>query len=108
MANSKGIDCAKPLTADKARAMAAAGMKFVCRYLVPASMEWKRLKRAEAEAITAAGMQVVSVFQRGNNDAAGGAANGIRDGKAALQEAKQIGQPVGTVIYFAVDYDAEP
>ncbi|WP_016739683.1 MULTISPECIES: glycoside hydrolase domain-containing protein [Bacillales] len=53
MANSKGIDCAKPLTADKARVMAAAGMKFVCRYLVPASMQWKRLTRAEAEAIKA-------------------------------------------------------
>ncbi|MGF9907089.1 DUF1906 domain-containing protein, partial [Brevibacillus porteri] len=79
-----------------------------CRYLVPVSMEWKRLTRAEAEAITAAGMQVVSVFQRGNNDAAGGAANGTRDGKAALQEAKQIGQPIGTAIYFAVDYDAQP
>ncbi|MGF9909252.1 hypothetical protein [Brevibacillus porteri] len=28
------------------------------------------------EAITAAGMQVVSVFQRGTNDAAGGTING--------------------------------
>ncbi|MDX5091649.1 DUF1906 domain-containing protein [Lactobacillus crispatus] len=103
----KGIDCAVPLTADKARAMAAAGMKFACRYLVPASMAWKRLTRTEAEAITAAGMHVVSVFQRGTNDAKGGTENGTRDGKAALQEAKLIGQPVGTAIYFAVDYDAQ-
>ncbi|MFG0217228.1 glycoside hydrolase domain-containing protein [Brevibacillus porteri] len=66
------------------------------------------LTRAEVEAITAAGMQVVSVFQRGTNDAAGGAVNGTRDGKAALQEAKLIGQPVGTAIYFAVDFDAQP
>ncbi|MFF2528580.1 DUF1906 domain-containing protein [Brevibacillus sp. NPDC058079] len=104
----KGIDCAVPLTVEKAKAMAAAGMKFVCRYLVPASMEWKRLTKAEAKAITAAGMQVVSVFQRGTNDAAGGAANGTRDGKAALQEAKLIGQPVGTAIYFAVDFESQP
>ncbi|WP_289143088.1 DUF1906 domain-containing protein [uncultured Brevibacillus sp.] len=88
--------------------MAAAGMKFVCRYLVPTSMAWKRLTRQEAEAITAAGMKVVSVFQRGANDAAGGAVNGTRDGKAAFQEAKLIGQPEGTAIYFAVDYDAQP
>ncbi|MFA4137704.1 MULTISPECIES: DUF1906 domain-containing protein [unclassified Brevibacillus] len=108
MAATKGIDCAVPLTAEKAIAMAAAGMKFVCRYLVPISMEWKRLTRAEAEAITAAGMQVVSVFQRGTNDAAGGAVNGSRDGKAALYEAKLVGQPVGTAIYFAVDFDAQP
>lgn len=107
MANSKGIDCAVPLTVEKAKAMAAAGMKFVCRYLVPAQYAWKRLTREEAEAITAAGMQVVSVFQRGTNDATGGAANGQRDGAAALQEAKLIGQPVGTAIYFAVDFDAQ-
>lgn len=104
----KGIDCAVPLTTDKARAMAAAGMKFVCRYLVPVQYAWKRLTRKEAEAITATGMQVVSVFQRGNNDAAGGAINGTRDGKAAFQEAMLIGQPAGTAIYFTVDYDAQP
>ncbi|WP_309479062.1 DUF1906 domain-containing protein [Brevibacillus agri] len=108
MANCKGIDCAVPLTADKAKAMAAAGMKFVCRYLVPASMAWKRLTRPEAEAITATGMKIVSVFQRGANGAAGGATNGTRDGKAAYQEAKLIGQPEGTAIYFAVDFDAQP
>jgi len=108
MTTIKGIDCAVPLTAEKAKAMAAAGMRFVCRYLVPESMAWKRLTRAEAEAITAAGMKIVSVFQRGQKDAAGGAANGSRDGKAAYQEAKLIGQPEGTAIYFAVDYDAQP
>lgn len=105
---TKGIDCAVPLTADKAKAMYAAGMRFACRYLVPASMAWKRLTRAEAEAITAAGMKIVSVFQRGTSDAKGGAVNGTRDGKAAYQEAVQIGQPTGTAIYFAVDYDAQP
>lgn len=108
MAPTKGIDCAVPLTAEKAKAMYAAGMRFACRYLVPESMAWKRLTRAEAEAITAAGMKIVSVFQRGQKDAAGGAANGSRDGKAAYQEAKLIGQPEGTAIYFAVDYDAQP
>lgn len=108
MATTKGIDCAVPLTAEKTRAMAAAGMKFACRYLVPASMAWKRLTREEAELITAAGMKIVSVFQRGTNDAAGGAANGQRDGAAALQEAKLIGQPEGTPVYFAVDFDAQP
>jgi hypothetical protein len=108
MAATKGIDCAVPLTAEKAKAMAAAGMCFVCRYLVPASMAWKRLTRTEAELITAAGMKIVSVFQRGENDAAGGAINGARDGKAAYQEAKAIGKPTGTAIYFAVDFDAQP
>ncbi|MFG0216853.1 glycoside hydrolase domain-containing protein [Brevibacillus porteri] len=55
-------------------------MKIVCRYLVPVQYEWKRLTRAEAEAITAAGMQVVPVFLRETSDAAGGTINGRRDG----------------------------
>ncbi|WP_245553068.1 glycoside hydrolase domain-containing protein, partial [Brevibacillus massiliensis] len=63
--------------------MAAAGMRFACRYLVPVDYAWKRLTRPEAEAITAAGLKIVSVFQRGTNDAKGGAVNGTRDGKAA-------------------------
>lgn len=104
----KGIDCAIPLTPDKAKKIAAAGMKFACRYLVPASMAWKRLTRTEAEFITAVGMKVVSVFQRGTSDVKGGSANGSRDGKAAYQEAALVGQPIGTAIYFAVDYDAQP
>lgn len=105
---SKGIDCAIPLTADKAKAMAAVGIKFAARYLVPVQYAWKRLTRAEAEAITAAVIQIVSVFQRGKNDAAGGAINGIRDGMTAYEEAKLIDQPEGTAIYFAVDYNAQP
>ncbi|WP_410715787.1 glycoside hydrolase domain-containing protein [Brevibacillus sp. SIMBA_040] len=48
------------------------------------------------------------MFQRGTNDVAGGADNGQRDGAAVFQEAKLIGQPEGTAIYFAVDYDAQP
>lgn len=102
----KGIDCAAPLTAEKARAIRAAGYEFVCRYLVPERYAWKRLTRAEAEAITAAGMQIVSVFETTANRPAGGAAAGAVDGAEALKEAKLIGQPLGSAIYFAVDFDA--
>lgn len=102
----KGIDCATPLTASSAKALAAAGMQFACRYLVPASYAWKRLTRPEAEAISAAGMVVVSVFETAANRPAGGAAAGANDGAAAYKEAVAIGQPPGSAIYFAVDYDA--
>jgi len=33
---------------------------------------------------------------------------GTEDGKAALQAAKELNQTAGTVIYFTVDYDAQP
>ncbi len=105
----KGIDCATPITETVAEALAAAGVKFVCRYLVPdtPAYKWKRLTRQEAEIITNAGMMVVSIFETTANRPAGGANAGKTDGLLVLQEASAIGQPKGTAIYFAVDYDAQ-
>lgn len=104
----KGIDCAQPIPASTAKAIAAEGYAFAARYLVPSSYAWKRLSRKEAEGISAAGMSIVSVFETTANRPAGGASSGRADGQAALKEAKAIGQPEGTAIYFAVDYDAQP
>ncbi|WP_371752663.1 glycoside hydrolase domain-containing protein [Ferviditalea candida] len=104
----KGIDCATPLTLDNAKAVAALGYEFVCRYLVPAAYAWKRLTRTEAQALTEAGLQIISVWETSANRAAGGAAAGQIDGPLALNEAQTVGQPAGTAIYFAVDYDARP
>ncbi|GGD95266.1 DUF1906 domain-containing protein [Paenibacillus nasutitermitis] len=103
---AKGLDCAIPLSASNAKVLAGAGFVFAARYLVPERLSWKRLNRAEAEAITSAGMQIVSVYETSANRPAGGAAHGKSDGLAALREAKLIGQPKGSAIYFAVDYDA--
>lgn len=102
----KGIDCSTPLTATTARKLFAAGYIFVARYLVPINFAWKRLTRKEAEIITDAGMQIVSVFEAGANRARGGATAGAKDGVSALLEAQAVGQPKGSAIYFAVDYDA--
>jgi len=101
----KGIDCATRLTEKSAKALAAAGAGFVGRYLVPSSYAWKRMVRTEAEAITAAGMKIISVFQKGKDGPAGGAANGMVDGKQAYYEAQLIGQPLGSAIYFACDWE---
>lgn len=105
---TRGIDCAQPIPAATANAIAAQGYRFAARYLVPAGYAWKRLTRKEAEGITAAGMTIVSVFETTANRPAGGANSGRADGQAAFQEASDIGQPEGTAIYFAVDYDAQP
>ncbi|MBW5447434.1 DUF1906 domain-containing protein [Cohnella sp. CFH 77786] len=105
---AEGIDCATPLNAKSAKALADAGYRFAARYLVPSSYAWKRLTRSEAEAITEAGMQIISVYETTANRPAGGSPSGQVDGASALREAKAIGQPEGTAIYFAVDYDAGP
>jgi hypothetical protein len=104
----KGIDCATPLTRTSAQEIAQVGYEFAARYLVPPSYAWKRLTRSEAEAITDAGMSMISVFETSKYNPSHGASQGKMDGQSALQEAQLIKQPKGSAIYFAVDYDAQP
>ncbi|WNR47032.1 glycoside hydrolase domain-containing protein [Paenibacillus roseipurpureus] len=103
---TKGFDCSTPLTAQKATAFASNGYQFVARYLVPSG--YKALTKQEAIAISAAGMNVVSVYETIANRALGGRDAGLEDGAIALQVASQVGQPEGSCIYFAVDFDATP
>lgn len=103
----KGFDSARPILGSQARALAGQGMGFAARYLVPVTYSWKRLIRGEAEALTAAGLRIVSVFETGAGRPAGGAAAGEADGSLAFLEAKEIRQPIGSAIYAAVDYDAQ-
>ncbi|WP_135553250.1 DUF1906 domain-containing protein [Paenibacillus cymbidii] len=101
-----GFDCSTPLTAQTTAAFKKDGMEFACRYLVPATSGWKALTRAEAEIISAAGLKIVSVFETTADRALGGRAAGLADAATALQVAAQVGQPEGSCIYFAVDFDA--
>jgi hypothetical protein len=99
-----GFDCATSLSASQASIFAADGYKFVCRYLVPSG--WKRLTKEEAIAISGSGLQIISVFEISGNRASMSADQGKADGLSALQVAQGIGQPEGSTIYFAVDFDA--
>jgi kumamolisin len=63
----------------------------------------KRVTRQEAEAIAAAGLKLFTVFEDGGDPALGGNA-GTTDAKRALQQAKAIGQPEGSAIYFAMEH----
>ncbi len=90
----------------------AAGVTTVMRYYNEANssvLPQKRLELAEAKALAAAGLRIGVVFEEGNNKASAfGTAEGERAVAAALRCAEAIGQPAGSAIYFAVDYDAEP
>lgn len=68
----------------------------------------KRMTRAEAEALVRGGLKLASVYQdRGNAAADFDADRGRTAGTRALNYAMQeIGQPLGTAIYFSVDFDA--
>jgi hypothetical protein len=100
----KGFDCATPLTAETASKFKADGYEFVCRYLVPSG--WKRLSKEEAELVSKAGLLLISVFETTADRALGGYTAGLADGATAAQVAYSLGQPEGSAIYFAVDFDA--
>ena len=102
----KGIDCTTAITETSGKALKAAGYEFTARYLVPAAYSWKRLTRTEAAAISGSGLKILSVYETAANRVSSGAAHGAEDGAAAYAEAVAIGQPAGTAIYFACDYDA--
>lgn len=105
---AKGIDCAAPLSKAAAEAIKAAGYDFAGRYLVPAvgTLARKALTRREAEAVTGAGLDLLTVWETTADRVKGGAAAGTSDGKRALECARDIGMPARGIIYFAVDYDA--
>ncbi|GGA14323.1 hypothetical protein GCM10008018_69020 [Paenibacillus marchantiophytorum] len=47
------------------------------------------------------------MFETTANRALGGRAAGLADGATSVQIAKQVGQPAGSCIYFAVDFEAK-
>lgn len=90
----------------------AAGVTTILRYYNhrnSKSLPEKRLERAEAAAIAAAGMSIGVVFQQrggaGGNISDLNAQSGALDGARALELARRINQPLGSAIYFAVDHD---
>jgi hypothetical protein len=101
---SKVFDCATPLTAPVANSFKRDGFEAVARYLVPSG--WKALTRAEADRISEAGLQIISVYETTASRALGGRGAGLVDGASAVLVAEKVGQLKGSTIYFAVDFDA--
>lgn len=101
----EGWDCASPVTSEIFRQMQGLGTPrvFACRYLVPSG--WKRLTWPEVEDCLTANGIFVSVFERTANRALGGYLVGYQDGIDAAACAAEVGQPKGTAIYTAVDFD---
>jgi peptidoglycan hydrolase-like protein with peptidoglycan-binding domain len=98
-----GMDASVDCT-DFAQCIVSTGMKFVVRYY--SQFANKLLTVDEAQALSDAGLQLVVVYQDKQNalrffDADQGTASAAR----ALTIAQGIGQPAGSAIYFAVDFD---
>lgn len=77
------------------------GVVAVGRYY--SSEKGKRISPSEAEAIAAAGLKLFVVFEDNGDPPLGGDA-GSTDAKLALEQARAIGQPAGSAIYFAMEH----
>ncbi|MCL6637408.1 MAG: DUF1906 domain-containing protein [Alicyclobacillus sp.] len=107
---ARAIDTTETLTPDQVAALKAQGIAAVGRYLGRQTHGWsKAMTPEEAQVITAGGLQIFSIWE--SNPTYAGyftQAQGVQDGQQAVAEAKWVGQPAGSAIYFTVDYDAQP
>ena len=84
-------------------------LDFVARYYRDPASRWPALSSQEARAISSAGLKMVAVWEsHSGNPAYFTYATGYSDALAAYSEAKAVGQPKNSAIYFAVDYNAAP
>lgn len=104
------FDCSTPLTLASAQALKGTGYQYVGRYLdnVPGQGNLnKKIQPMELLAILSSGLRVFPISQyNGTNVAYFTKSMGRRDGQLAHTAAVGHGFPYGTVIYFAVDFDA--
>jgi hypothetical protein len=99
------IDTADTTTA-KLTQLKNRGVTAIIRYDHRAANSWKQIKPAEAQAIAAAGMKLGIVYEGpGATPSYFTKAHGIADASYSLKQAPLRGQPKGSAVYFAVDFD---
>lgn len=103
---AQGIDLARDAR-DYSQELKGSHLDFVARYYRDPASRWPTLTAAEAKMISATGMRLVTVWEwhSGRPDYFS-YASGYADAMATYRQAKGIGQPPGSAIYFAVDFNA--
>jgi hypothetical protein len=86
--------------------MTAAKVDFVARYYSHNTS--KNLSFSEARLLSDAGIKILAVWEaQGDKATSFSHVSGVDDATSAYKLATALGQPSGTPIYFAVDFDAE-
>lgn len=93
------------ITTDRAKILKNNGYQIVGRYLTGG--DFKELRNGEAERIIQEGLFLFPIFQEnGRQTSDFSYSRGQTDALNALNAAREKGMPAGTIIYFAVDFDA--
>lgn len=104
---NSGVDSSSVITPSAAKCLAQLGFTFAARYYRSHKSKLNHLTREEALAISAAGLNIVAVFEYAGTKASYFTADQAKaDVQDALAQAAEVGQPMGSAIYFTVDYNA--
>jgi hypothetical protein len=102
----QGIDLATD-SSDVLNEVKGSLVDFVARYYRDPGSRWPALSPSEAQRLSAAGVKIVAVWESHSRDPAYFSySQGYHDAVTSYGEARVIGQPAGTAIYFAVDFNA--
>jgi hypothetical protein len=103
---AQGIDL--PIDArDVSLELKASRLDFVARYYRDPTSRWPALSAAEARLVSSAGMKLVALWEsHSHRPDYFSYASGYSDAMTAYRQAQAIGQPAGSAIYFAVDFNA--
>jgi hypothetical protein len=103
---ARGIDL--PIDSrDVAQELKGSGLHFVARYYRSPLSRWPTLSAEEARTVSSNGMKLVAIWEYLSNKPEHFTyERGYADAVTAYQQARAIGQPSGSAIYFAVDFNA--
>lgn len=94
-------------SSDVVNELAGAQVEFVARYYRDPASRWPPLSPGEAQRLSSLGLKIVAVYEyhkpRPEHFTYEG---GYNDALTAYSEAKAVGQPAGSAIYFAADFHA--
>jgi Rv2525c-like, glycoside hydrolase-like domain len=105
--SARGIDMATDAR-DNSNELKHSGLDFVARYYRDPASRWPTLSASEAQQLSSLGLSIVTVWEwHSHKPEYFSYASGHRDALAAHKQASAIGQPAGSAIYFAVDFNAD-
>jgi len=104
----QGVGIDMPTDAsDVAYELKDANVEFVARYYRDPDSKWPPLSPSEAQRLSSLGLKIVAVYEYHSPRPAHFTYDwGYSDALTAYGEARAVGQPVGSAIYFAADFHA--
>jgi len=84
-----------------------ARLNFVARYYRDPASRWPALSPREVQSLSTLNANIVAVWEWHSGSPANfNYATGYNEAQSAYRQAKSLGQPEGSAIYFAVDFNA--